>query len=80
MNERNSTTVLIHLRSKSAKKLELLQVMNNELNHVTAYNYLNPQFADGFFYVWFYADMKTWNDPTDKFDAWIEAKKKMDEK
>lgn len=58
------TNVNIFLRAQTPEDLVELQIMNNMLNGVH-YNYQTPMYDGSEWYVWFFADVKRWNDPRD---------------
>jgi hypothetical protein len=59
----NLTNVNIFLRANSPEELIELQLINNALNGVH-YNYQTPIYDGTSYIVWFFADVKKWQDPT----------------
>ena len=58
----NLTNVNIFLESKTAEGLIELQIINNALNG-THFNYQTPVFDGEVWRVWFFVDVKKWQDP-----------------
>lgn len=59
----NLTNVNIFLKSNTPEGLIELQLINNALNGVH-YNYQTPTYDGEAWLVWFFADVKKWQDPT----------------
>ena len=59
----NLTNVNIFLSADTAEGLVELQLLNNALNGVH-YNYQTPTYDGEKWLVWFFADVKKWQDPT----------------
>ncbi len=59
----NLTNVNIFLQSETPEGLIELQLINNALNN-THYNYQTPTYDGSFWRVWFFADVRGWQDPT----------------
>lgn len=59
----NLTNVNIFLQSDTAEGLIELQLINNALNGIH-YNYQTPVYDGSKWFVWFFADVKKWQDPT----------------
>ena len=57
------TNVNIFLKSEKPEGLIELQIINNALNGVH-YNYQTPVYDGDFWYVWFFAEVESWQDPT----------------
>lgn len=58
----NLDLVPLCLESESKDELVQLMYLNNHLNH-QKFNYMPPLFAEGTWYVWFFADISEWQDP-----------------
>ena len=58
------TNVNLFLSADSPEGLIELQLINNILNGVH-YNYQTPVHDGSDWYVWFFADIKRWQDPRD---------------
>ncbi len=54
--------VNIFLSAKKPERLIELQVFNNQVNNVH-YHYQTPVFANGKWYVWFFADIENYIHP-----------------
>lgn len=61
----NLDLIQIHLSGEDESAIERIQWLNNKINQ-TKYNYTAPtQKKDGSWVVWFYADIREWQDPKD---------------
>jgi len=59
----NLQAVNIFMRAKTPEILVSLQLANNEANAIQ-YSYKTPVWTGKDWIVWFFADLKSWNDPT----------------
>lgn len=71
MSQATETNVNICLKSKTAEGLIELQLINNALNGVH-YNYQTPVYDGKVWFIWFFADVKNWNDPREIDDKGLE--------
>ena len=61
----NLELIPIKLQAKTEDELIVLMYLNNQINSIK-YNYMSPyEKNNGTQIVWFYADIKEWNDPND---------------
>lgn len=71
---------LIPIFLEAGTKLDLvrLEYLNNQIN-ATKYNYMSPLIEGKKWVVWFYADIKDWNDPNDLSETDISTLRKFGE-
>lgn len=58
----NLELIPIYLDSESKDELIRLMYLNNQINS-SKYNYMSPLLENKKWVVWFFADIKDWNDP-----------------
>ena len=75
----NLELIQVYLDGKTRDDIIRLQYFNNQINQ-TKYNYTAPvQLKNGTYEVWFYADIKEWQDPRDLTDEEKELIRKFGE-
>jgi hypothetical protein len=60
----NLDLIPISLKADNEAELSRLMFLNNHIN-ATKFNYMSPLFAQKKWVVWFYADIKDWDNPND---------------
>ncbi|NQX99772.1 MAG: hypothetical protein HRT70_01315 [Flavobacteriaceae bacterium] len=68
----NLELVPIYLESDSKDELVRLMVINNQLNG-QKFNYMSPMLENNMWVVWFFADIKEWQDPNELSEEEIVA-------
>ena len=56
------TNINVALKAKTVEKLIELQVINNAVNNIH-YNYQTPVWTGEEWVIWFFVDIKKWNNP-----------------